>query len=341
MARVSAAVALLFLLASPVWPRLEVPPPAIDLTLLIPTAHNIFRGTVVAVSVLDGAGVQVAALAHLKVERWYRGQGGAHASVPFRLANPFRAMGHYCIDFALGTHWLVFAKEDKDGQLELVNDCTSAVAVSRLHGRPEAGSDLLAQMEIDFVAGLDDPDPPARLLGIQRLGGLKRASSRPILQSLISSGSLVEKDWATYAALRCGDTSVLPRVREMLLRGGSEWPLPLLPGELSQLRDRLAIPELIAIADSAPQPSARTSALTALGEYIVAPEALSTLAAHLADPESHVRYAALNGMRMITRHPACTLPSDPRWTEDMVEPQIRQCLAWWRDVGQWLFATLR
>jgi HEAT repeat protein len=100
----------------------------------------------------------------------------------------------------------------------------------------------------------------------------------------------------------------------------------------AQLRDARAIPALIEIAESAPDANARKYALGALGENIQASEALPTIAAGLADLDSGVRLYALIAMNAI-HEPACTLPMEPHWTEDMIEPQIRQCLAWWNDGG--------
>ena len=86
-------------------------------------------------------------------------------------------MGHDCIDFRPGTYWVVFAAE-KNGRLEMIDDCEGALTISPLLGPNFANADWLAQMEADFVAGLNDPDSAARLASIQRLGGLKLPSSR-------------------------------------------------------------------------------------------------------------------------------------------------------------------
>jgi hypothetical protein len=57
------------------------------------------------------------------------------------------------------------------------------------------------------------------------------------------------------------------------------------------------------------------------------------MVAHLTDPDPTVRFYGLNGMEILTREPACTLPMEPRWTEDMIEPQIQKCEDWWTRIG--------
>ena len=165
---------------------------------------------------------------------------------------------------------------------------------------------MLSRMEADFVAGLGDSNPEGRLVSIQRLGNLKLASSLPALHDVIERGSSLEKDWATYAALRIGDPTVLPRVKDMLVRGERSMPTSILSWELSQMRDRRAIPALIEIVKAAPEPGTRASALKALGENLRASEALPAIAECLLELDRYVRYDALNAMRVITPEPACT-----------------------------------
>ena len=57
--------------------------------------------------------------------------------------------------------------------MEMIDDCEGALTISSLRGPKLAYEDWLAQMEIDFLAGLDDKDAEACLASIQRLGGLK------------------------------------------------------------------------------------------------------------------------------------------------------------------------
>jgi HEAT repeat protein len=198
---------------------------------------------------------------------------------------------------------------------------------------------MLGQLEADFEAGLDDPDPANRLISIQRLGGLKSASSRPALHRIIENGAPAEKNWATYAALRGGDTTVLSRVRDMLARGDSDTPSFFLAWELGQLRNKSAIPELIEITKVAKDASARGYAIAALGDKMHASEALPAIAARLADSDSGVRFDALNAMRAITAEPACSLSMEPRYTQDMIEPQVQYCLTWWDGQGKQKFAN--
>jgi hypothetical protein len=328
------SLALLWLVPSKLWSRIEQPPPTIDLTRFISTAPAIFRGVVLDVAVTPGKQLPFTAVARLRVERWYR--GGSGSDVMVRYETGFRTPGHDCIDFKPGAHWLIFAAE-RNGHLEFVDDCYGAVAVSPIISPVLQHSGILAQIEADFTAGLADSDRARRLLSIQRLGGLKSPSSRPALHRVIERGDSTERNWATYAALRSGDTTVLSRVRDMFIRGDKDVPPSFLAWELSQLRDRSAVPGLIEIANTAPDSNAREYALAALGDNIQASEALPAIAARLADLDAGVRFYALRAMNAITHEPACTL--QPRLTDDMIEPQIRQCLNWWNESGKRQFSS--
>src|SRR5580700_3520370 len=209
-------LALPWIAPSTAWARLEQLPATIDLTSFTSTSPTIVRGVVADVSVMrEIQGFPLTLVARLQVQRWYRGGEGLSATVQYE---GIRMAGHNCIEFKPGTNWLIFATE-RNGHLELVDDCYGAVAVSPIIASPLQNADMLAQMEADFIAGLDDPDGAGRLLSIQRLGGLKLSSSRHALHGVIEHGDSKEKDWATYAALRSGDASVLARVRNMFASG--------------------------------------------------------------------------------------------------------------------------
>jgi hypothetical protein len=77
------------------------------------------------------------------------------------------------------------------------------LTISPLLGRDVGTEDWLAQMEVDFLAGLNDHDSAARLSSIQRLGGLKLPlpSSRDALHGVIENGNAGEAKWAVYAAV--------------------------------------------------------------------------------------------------------------------------------------------
>jgi HEAT repeat protein len=102
--------------------------------------------------------------------------------------------------------------------------------------------------------------------------------------------------------------------------------------QLQYITDPTAVPDLIAILESAPSELTRARVLIGLGERLKDPRAVPRLADHLSDPELHARYAALNGLRVITHEEACTLPRE--WKEQDVEPQISRCRIWWEQVGK-------
>jgi len=271
-------------------------------------------------------------IATIEVDRLYRGKVPAESSIYFAYGgSPAGINGHYCVDFQPETYWLVFAT-NKGGRLELFDDCEGALAISSLLGSELSDAGWLAQMETDFLAGLSDGSSPARVLSIQRLGGLKLPSSRGALHRVIEKGINDESKWAIYAALRTGDVTVLPRVKELLSVGDHDWPERAISLELQNVTDGTAVPDLIAILDSAPGDLTRTSVLVALGEKLKDPRAVPRLAAHLSDLDRYARYDALDGLKNITREKACTLPRD--WQEQDVEPQISRCKVWWEQVGK-------
>jgi len=323
----------LFLFTTQLWPRLMLPPSMADVRELSGRAPLVFRGHVFAVIPLTfnaepGAGNLYTA--KIQVDRWYRGKGPTEEPLRFRYGS-FASNGHDCIDFRTETYWVVFAHEEQ-GQLQLIDDCEGALTISPLLGRDLGTSDWLAQMEADFLAGLNDQDSAARLASIQRLGGLQLPSSRDALHRLIEKGDDAESKWAVYAALRTGDVSVLPSVQQLLARGDGTLPESAMAMQLQYIADPAAVPDLIAILKSAPSELTRTRALIALGERLKDPRAVPSLADHLSDPDLHARYDALNGLRVITHEEACTLPRE--WTEQDVEPQVSRCRIWWEQVGK-------
>ncbi|MGB9464974.1 MAG: HEAT repeat domain-containing protein [Candidatus Acidiferrum sp.] len=323
----------LFLFAVQSWCRLMPPPSMADVRDLAEKAPLVFRGYVLSVTPVTSntePGTRVLSIAAIQVDRWYRGRGSTEVSLRFAYPN-FAANGHDCIDFRPGTYWVVFAVE-RDGQLDMIDDCEGALTVSPLLGLDLGNKNWLAQMEADFLAGLNDHDPAARLASIQRLGGLKLPSSRDSLHHVIEKGDDAESKWAVYAALRTGDVTVLPRVKQLLANGDSELPEQAIAMQLQYVTDPTAMPDLVTILESAPSELTRTRVLIALGEKLKDPRAVPSLAAHLSDPDRYARYDSLDGLKNITHEDACTLPRE--WKEEDVEPQISRCRLWWEQAGK-------
>lgn len=219
-----------------------------DVRALAEKAPIVFRGRVVSVrpsseppyhnGVFD-------ATATIEVDRLYRGQAAAQSSVHFLYAGqPYGLNGHYC-NFQPDGYWLVFAVE-RDGRLELFDDCFGALAISPLLGPNLKDAGWLAQMETDFLAGLSDASSAARVLSIQRLGGLKLPSSRVALHRVIDAGTTDESNWAVYSALRTGDLTVLPTVKGLPV-GDDDWAEKAIAFELQRVTDAKAVPDLITI----------------------------------------------------------------------------------------------
>lgn len=338
------------------WCRLKSPPSLVDVRDLAEKAPLVFRGHVLTITRnadnrlslnefvgLAKPGARVPSIAKIQVDRWYRGKGSTEALLRFAYyGGPF-ADGHDCIDFRPETYWIVFAVQ-RDGRMEMVDDCEGALTVSALLGPDLGNADWPAQMEADFVAGLNDEDSAARLASIQRLGGLKLLSSRDALHRVIETGNDAESKWAVYGALRTGDLTVLPRVRRLLANGDRELPEFAIAMELQDIdfggiaaccraiTDSSAVADLIAILESAPGELTRTRVLFALGERLKDPRAVPSLAAHLSDPDPQARYYALVGLKNITHEDACTLSRD--WQQQDIEPQVSRCKNWWEQGGK-------
>ena len=333
LAIVLASFALLLLTVQS-WCRLMSPPSMADVRQLAERAPLVFRGHVLTVTPITkdtNSSARVESIAKIQVDRWYRGKGPTEVLLRFAYSGEIFANGHDCIDFHPETYWTVFAVE-KNGQMEMIDDCEGALTISPLLGPYLGNADWLAQMEADFLAGLEDHDSAARLSSIQRLGGLQLPSSRDALHRVIEKGDDAESTWAVYAALRTGDISVLPRVKQLLANGDGALPESAIALQLRYVTDPGALPDLLAILNSAPSDLTRSCVLIALGQNLKDRRAVPSLAAHLSDPALQVRYGALDGLKNITHEEACTLSRE--WKEQDVEPQISRCKIWWEQVGK-------
>lgn len=268
--------------------------------------------------------------ATIDVDRLYRGSVRKDPTIHFVYRGSDTGMdGHDCIDFQPDTYWLVFAVE-KSGRLELFDDCEGALAISPLLGPQLRDFDWRAQMEADFLAGLNDAAAANRIVSIQRLGGLKLPSSQDALHRIMKTGDKNEANWAVYAALRTGDISVLPSVKQMLSVGEMSLPEREIAFELKNVSDPKAVPDLIAILSSAPGELTRSSVLIALSENIKDRRAVPILAEQLSRDDSS--YLALEGLKNITHEKACT-PSVSSNTQKY-EWRVRQCKLWWEEKGK-------
>jgi hypothetical protein len=321
------------LFSARLWARIMMPPWMADVRELAEKSPLVFRGHVLAVIPLTSntvSGARNQFLATIHVDRWYRGTGPTEETLPFAYGSVM-SNGHDCIDFRQQSDWLVFASEE-GGQLKMIDDCQGALTISPLLGRDLGTSDWPAQMEADFLAGLNDQDSTARIVSIQRLGGLQLPSSREALHRVIENSDDAESKWAVYAALRTGDVSILHKVKQLLANGDHELPESAIALQLRFVSDPAAVPDLIAILQSAPGETTQTCVVTALGQVLKDRRAVPSLAAHLSDSSPSTSYLALNGLMNITHEDECALPRE--WKEQEVEPRIARCKIWWEQVGQ-------
>jgi hypothetical protein len=156
------------------WARLMSPPSRADVRDLAEKAPIVFRGRVAQIIshayLPDSFGVN--SLATIHVDRLYRGAVTKNPTIQFLYNRaPLGLQDHNCIDFEPDTYWLLFTVM-RPRRLELLDDCEGALAISPFLGSHLKGSNWPAQIEADFLAGLNDSAAANRIVSIQRLGGL-------------------------------------------------------------------------------------------------------------------------------------------------------------------------
>ena len=333
-------------LAVPLWSRLMVDQSMVDVRRLADNAPITFRGRVVSVQPdpieqntevwLDGKPVNTNFVAKFQVDRIYRGKLPEAPVVHFSYGSSLLAVnGHDCIDFRPDQSWLVFAVE-KNGLLELFDDCIGSLGISTRLGPQVKPAGWLAQMEADFMAGLEDPDVQSRILSIQRLGGLKLASSRPALHQVIENRKGVEAAWAVYATLRTGDVTVLPIVSPLLAGGDQALPVWAIAYELRNIKDPSAVPDLLQIFQNAPSDQVRMEVLIALVDNIKDARVVPVLGTSLSSSNNQIRYLALSGLAAMGNSEACSTSRNAYEDEDAAfERQTNSCKSWWEREGKY------
>ena len=330
--------------AAPLWARLMMDQSMVDVRAQAEKASLVFRGRVLTVEPdpvekriglwVDGKPVNTNFVAKFQVDRVYRGKLEGEAVVHFSYSG-LSFNGHDCIDFRPEQSWLVFAVE-KNGLLELFDDCTGALGISSRLGVKVGPSDWLAQMEADFIAGLEDSDVESRIFSIQRLGGLKLASSRPALHEVIERRKGIEAEWAIYATLRTGDVTVLRMVNGLLASSDKKMPERAIEYELRNVKDPSAVPDLLEIFEKTPNDDARFEALIALVDNLKDPRVVPLLGPSLSSPDGQIRYLALSGLNTIANAEACSTRHDANENDEAAfERETASCKAWWEREGKY------
>ena len=329
--------------AAPLWSRLVEDRSMVDVRAQAEQAPLVFRGRVLTVGPdpvkkriglwVDGKPVNTNVVAKFQVDRIYRGKLEGEAVVHFSNGGNFN--GHDCIDFRPEQSWLVFAVE-KNGLIELFDDCTGALGISSRLGVEVRPSDWLAQMETDFTAGLEDSNVDSRIFSIQRLGGLKLASSRPALHEVIERRKGIEAEWAIYATLRTGDVTVLPMVNGLLACSDKKMPEGANAYELRNVKDPSAVPDLLEIFEKTPNDDARFEALIALVDNLKDPRVVPVLGPSLSSSNGQIRYLALSGLNTIANAEACSTRHHANENDEAAfERQTASCKAWWEREGKY------
>jgi hypothetical protein len=272
-------------ISTPLSARLPVSPGFEDIRNLAEHAPLVFRGQVEDLILARNQPEIKEGVAVISVDRWYRGSQSVNSVKVHFVYNAVMRDGHDCVNFEIGTYWIVFAIPGERGVLDLSHDCEGALVVSSLLG-PEVSTGLLSQMEVDFAAGLSDSDSATRIASIQRLAGLGQISSAEGLHHVIARGTEEESKWAIFAALKTGDASVLPLAVPILLNLHHEeaqqvrepngfvytrthpYPQPegLMALAISDLRAPEAVPSLRKLANEASDDLVRDCASQALRE---------------------------------------------------------------------------
>jgi HEAT repeat protein len=140
---------------------------------------------------------------------------------------------------------------------------------------------------------------------------------------------------AMYAALRTGDTSVLPQVKDLLSQAQERTePESAIAYELRNVKDSKAVPDLIAVLNSSRIEFTRSYLLSALAENIQDPRAVPTFAANLTDKEPQVRWLALEGMQKMSGSGTCSLREEGANDLDAFRRQVRESESWWERDGR-------
>ena len=256
--------------------------------------------------------------------------GGGHSGGPlFRLTT--------------GDHDLFFLKLQGDNFVA-VNNRSGALPISRKMGPSAEGSDSLTQLELDFKAGLNDPDPELVLASICLLGAIKHLHSTSELLALLDSADLLQKTYLWEALLKLKTYSVLPAVAKFF----ADQPDP--PIELFLPRDRVFAMEhrlfhqVSRIQDAsalaylqqfalAPNPRLRMNALQAL-RSIEDPRTAPTFLKALEDDDSDNAFSAMQGLFALAG--GGEIDWVPNWEEfkDDQPFYAAKCREWWQAEGR-------
>ena len=342
MAVFTVALAAAFL-PSDLWSRLVPAPGTVDEQSLAEQSDVILRGSVTKVEVdpspayvhewgtEDGKPVNFNFIAVFRVDRVYRGKLSQEAALHFEVGRG-SVMGHDCINFQPGQYWVVFA-DIKNGKMIPADDCLGALGVSRLLGPKLKQVPWSTQMEADFIAGLADRDSAARILSLQRLGGLMLASSRPAIHREIEQSAGEERKWAVYAALKTSDFTVLPLVKDYLAATGEKaGPEDAMISEFRNIKDSAAVPGLLNILASAPDDETKEQVLVALVGNIGDPRAIHALGDSLSSDNAQILDLAVTGLGKIAHAGACKI-SDSGDDEKLFRREVATCKAWWDATG--------
>lgn len=322
--------------SSVLWSRLELLPSMADEQWLAEKSDIIFKGSVTKVEsdpnspyVHEWGPVGAKPLnfyfvAAFRVDRVYRGK------VPEEPVLHFEADD--CILFQPGENRVVFANI-RQGKMTLAEECVGALGVSPLLGPKLEGADWSMQMEADFIAGLGDTDPAARILSLQRLGGLQLASSRPAIRREIEQSEGEERKWAVCAALRTGDTTVMPLVKDYLAATGERGTHKgVMCFGLRNIKDPAAVPDLLNIFANARDDATKENVLVALVDNIGDPRTIPALGESLSSTNDQILYLAVTGLGKIAHANACKI-SDADDDKTPFRQKVVACKAWWDASG--------
>jgi hypothetical protein len=284
-------------------------------------------------------------VADVRIDRCFKGnlEGIIHvAADEYRPSAGWNGGGHIFTP-VVGEYLLLFFNR-KAELYELADQDRGALPVSRLTSATAQGSETALNLEDDFKAGLNDPDPEIVLKSIWWLGQMRHLRSTKGLHSLLAKAGPLERTYLWVTLLSVGDLSIVSEVADYIEQNPPVWRPLLLPqdrlvqmqarvfGAFCALRDPIAIPFLKHFAE-APEPRMRQRSLMALrtiGSITSAPVFLRALDDH----RENIDFIAMQSL--IELSGGGPIYWVPTWKQFGEAPQFyaAKCREWWWAEGQ-------
>lgn len=285
------------------------------------------------------------AVAIIRIDRCFKGKlegEVAVASDEYMPAGGWSGGGHLFIP-KVGEYLLLFLVK-KDNVLDLLDQDGLALPVSRLTSTNEPKRNILASMEKDFTAGLNDPDPELVLKSILWLGCMQHLHSTAKLHALFEHSDQLGRLYIWESLLKLGDLSVVHEVADYFDQDPPDFRPLFLPRDrilqlklrvflaLFDLRDASVIPYLNRFMDSA-DPHIRSRALMAL-RAIGSLDSAPVFLRELDNRNDDMAFIAMQALfELAGGGPIDWVENDPNlWAN--APSYAQQCREWWSTEGE-------